>query len=84
VSTRCTPAWSRTSPTRTSTTPPCCSPPPRPEAWEEKPKAKSLATWGPFKVLTALSGMSFGLIVLFQLADKIVPVVWTYLMSLSP
>lgn len=54
-----------------------------PEAGEAKPKG-TIATWGPVKVLTAISGMSFALVLLVQLSAKVAPVVWAYLLTLSP
>lgn len=54
------------------------------EKGEKPPKGKGIATWGGWKLLGAVSGAFTLLVVMFQLAVKIAPVIFDYFMSLSP
>lgn len=51
---------------------------------EKRPQGRGLATWAGWKLFTAISGGFTLLVVCFQLAAKIAPVVYDYLMGLSP
>lgn len=48
----------------------------KPAEGEAKPKGHALATWGPGRVATALSGMGVSVLVLAKVADKVAPDVW--------
>lgn len=56
----------------------------KPAEGETKPHGSSIATWPLWKVLTTLGGMFSILLVLFQISVKVAPVIFAYLMSLSP
>lgn len=54
------------------------------EKGEKRPKGKSLLTWGGWKLLGAVSGCFTLFVVGFQLAVRIAPVIYDYLMGLQP
>jgi hypothetical protein len=55
----------------------------KPEEGEKPPRAKTLAAWPPWAVLAALGGVGVGLPALAQLAEKVAPIFWQWLLTLG-
>jgi hypothetical protein len=55
-----------------------------PEKGERRPRGRSIATWGGWKLIAAASGCFTLFVVAFQLVVRVAPVVFDYFMGLQP